>query len=296
MSPSDLKHSIARLNVEVQKAFNGKVPWKDIWANIKGVTEEFRATSFQDVTVRQELWEQFQSIVEAVKDQQDRARERREELARSSPRHLRHIMALAEASADSDDTIVRLIGFVGSMGLSEVVLAGLDALMGKIDEAKYRLEQRSATLRSGWQYLSENKSEMFGSDRYAAHARLTEAKDALDHDWSEWKEQKQLAWQARNEMRIERERQYQEKQKRWREGQEAFIGRLRDALGRLELARDSRESHLQSLNEQLSSAWSDGYRARVEEWIDNEERNIRDIEEKIRAVSDKIDEARSKLW
>ena len=45
----------------------------------------------------------------------------------------------------------------------------------------------------------------------------------------------------------------------------------------------------------MSSAWSDGYRERVEGWIDEEEHAIDDIEAQIRQVEDWLEEDRSKL-
>ena len=77
--------------------------------------------------------------------------------------------------------------------------------------------------------------------------------------------------------------------------QKAFVSRLYESLGKLEGARDRRADHLRHLEEQYQSAWSDSFRDRVQGWMDEERGNIHEIEEKIRSVRDKIDEASRKL-
>jgi chromosome segregation ATPase len=73
------------------------------------------------------------------------------------------------------------------------------------------------------------------------------------------------------------------------------ISKLEDRLDRLESALDHRKNNLSKLEDMRDSAWSDSFRDRVEEWIDEENARISDIESKIDQIKGWISDIEAKL-
>ena len=74
-----------------------------------------------------------------------------------------------------------------------------------------------------------------------------------------------------------------------------FIDRLEGEEDKLEAALSHRQEHLAKLLDDYRNAWSDGFRERVEGWIDEERQNIADSEAKLDGVRGKLSEARLRL-
>lgn len=291
MTADKLRREIAGLQQALNASASGsRVDWKNVWADIKGIGASFKGAEFSSREERENAWSLFQNVVGQIKEQQARHREKQEQLASGSSRHLDHIRSLTDA-ASPDDGLADILITVFTAGANLALKAGLDALLGHHDEMFAELHRRSAALREAGQYLSAHKAEMLGRDKAAAFESIKSQRERLDADWSAWKSAIQEAKQKRHEDYLER----QAKREAWRENQNAYVARLEGALERLDSARSRRREHLGDLREKRDSAWSDGYREKVEGWIDEEEQNIADIESKMRDVADKLEEAKSKL-
>ena len=159
-----------------------------------------------------------------------------------------------------------------------------------VDERKEMLKTCSEVLCEGWGLLSRYKSEMLGGHKQEAFEALSKAKEILDNQWARWKETQQEAYEARCQIREEREA----KRAVWRERTENNIGNLRQWLERFQEILANREAHLEELEEKRDTAWNDEFRERVEGWIEEEEENIQVIREKIEGVESRLEDERQK--
>lgn len=291
MDGPELERRIELLSSTVRSAISsGRGDWKTIWGGIRLIGEGFKGSRFPDRESREVAWTAFQNAVQAVKDQREETQARREQIAGSSGRHLRHILALVDA-AGPDSAFADLAMMVSAGGLSILVQAGMDAAFGPTDELRLSLERRSRCLSEASTYLKDNKTEMTGADKAEAFAAITDSRANLQGDWVEYKAAQSRAFEARQERRAEKA----QKQERWRQGQSEFLDKLREALERKAGQLDRAEAHLSELYGKRSEARSDDYRGRVDEWIYEAKERINGLESAISDIRSKIAEVRDKL-
>lgn len=291
MDGPELERRIELLSSTVRIAISsGRGDWKAIWSDIKVIGEGFRGSRFADPDSRQVAWTTFQNTVQAVKDQREESQARREQIASSSGRHLRHILHLVDA-AGPDSAFADLAMALSTGGLSILVQAGMDAAFGPTDEVRLSLERRGRCLSDASAYLKDNKTEMTGADKAEAFAAITDQRASLQGDWAEYKTAQSRAYEVRQERRAERAA----KHERWLSGQREFLEKLGDALERKAGSLDRAEAHLRDLYEKRSDAWSDGYRERVDGWIYEAKERIDTLESDIADIKSKIAEVRSAL-
>jgi hypothetical protein len=116
---------------------------------------------------------------------------------------------------------------IATGGLSAVIEAGFDALLGPFDEQKYELQRYSQAMKEGWAYLSEHKGEMLGKHKQQAFAVLNSAKESLDSAWERWKEGKQ---QALDQYHAEKRAAWEERQAK----REAWESHMNEHISNLE--------------------------------------------------------------
>jgi len=225
---------------------------------------------------------------------QERAKDEGEKRVRESERHLEQIRSYAWKATPSSESADALLA-IATGGLSVLIKAGIEAILGPFDERKIELQGCSKVLKEGWAYLSHNKDEMLGKHKKEAFEALSNASDSLGRAWDTWKTGRQQAIdhyhaekQAAKEVR-------QAKREAWEVRMRENISKLEDRLDRLESARCRRESNLSRLEDMRSSAWSDSYRERVNGWISDERERIADIESKIDQIKAWISDMKAKL-
>lgn len=291
---SEIEALLDSLEALAEEAEGKRTNWRDVWSDIKNIGRAFKESRFPTAQDRQAAWSRFQSIVERVKTSQAQARQEFEERLRESEHHLNQIRSYAWKATPSSEAADAILA-IATGGLSVLIKAGLDAILGPFDERKLELQTCSAALKEGWAYLSENKGEMLGKHKKEAFDVLSSASDALGRAWDVWKagreqaiehyrSQKRAAWEAR-----------QAKREAWEARMRENISKLEDRLDRLESALDRRRSNLSKLEDMRDSARSDSYRERVDAWIDEEHDRIAEIERKIDQVKAWISETEAKL-
>jgi chromosome segregation ATPase len=187
-------------------------------------------------------------------------------------------------------------------GLSVVLKAGLEALLGPFDERRMELQRCEEARRDGWAYLTKNKSEMLATHKNEAFEALKQAEESLRIAWDTWRKAKQdaldhfhadkrAAWEARQAEKQERIA----KREAWEERVREQIANLQERIERLEGVLEHKRSHVSELEEKRDSATSDAYRDRVEGWIDEEREKIADIERQIDQIEGWIAEKTAKL-
>jgi hypothetical protein len=287
MESEKLDEKIDQLASQFESPSSDRRDWKALWSTIKELSSDFKGVRYPTRDERNAAWSRFQSIVQNIKQAQAKEFEQRNARVEQSTAHLSQIQSLA-SSAGTDDAFVELILHVATGGMTLIAKLALDALLGKSDEEFQRLQGRSEIMKRAWAYLSDHKTEMTGRDKATAYALLEKTKERLDNDWGRWKTHRQ-------EIVAERNREREAKRQEWRVGQRQFIERLEGAEYKLEAAISRRQEHLSKLIGQYESAWSDGYRERVQGWIEEERSNIADIESKLEDVRAKLSEARLRL-
>lgn len=298
---SEIEALLDSLETLVDEAEGKRGKWKDVWGEIKSVGQAFKGSRFPTAQDRQAAWDRFQSIIANVKACQERAREKFEERVRESKYHLEQILPYVERATPPSESTDALLA-ICTGGLSVLIKAGIDAILGPFDERKLELQRCSEILKEGWAYLSQNKAEMLGKHKKEAFDALKKASEALHEAWDKWKSargeaieqyhaEKQAAWEAR-----------QAKREAWIAKREAWEGRLReniskleDRLDHLESALGRRQGNLSKLEDMRDAAWSDSYRDHVEEWVDEENDRISDIERKIDQIKGWISDMEAKL-
>ncbi len=297
----EIESFLDSLETLVDEAERKRGKWRDVWSEIKSIGQAFKESRFPTAQDRQATWNRFQSIFANVKSCQERGREKFEERVRESKYHLEQILSYAERATSPSGSADALLA-ICTGGLSVLIKAGIDAILGPFDDRKFELQKCSEAMKEGWVYLSQNKGQMFGKDKQEAFEALKKASEALHEAWDEWKSarreaigqyhaEKQATWEARRAKR----KAWIAKREAWEERMRENISKLEDRLDRLESALDHRKNNLSKLEDMRDSAWSDSFRDRVEEWIDEENARISDIESKIDQIKGWISDIEAKL-
>lgn len=298
---SDIEALLDSLENLIDEAERNNKKWKEVWSEIKNISQAFKGSQFPTPKDRQAAWNRFQSIIANVKASQERAREEFARRVSESESHLERIRALARKATPSsglDDVFVAI--FTG--GLSIAISQTLEAILGPFDERKSELIACNKAMKEGWESLSKNKGQMLGKDKQEAFETLTRASESLSAAWDEWKRaqrtaseqyhaERQAAWEARQARR----RENIARREAWEERMRENISNLEDRLDKLESALERRQRNLSKLEGMRDSAWSDNYRDRVDGWIDEENDRISNIEAAIRQVSEWISDTGAKI-
>lgn len=281
----DLKDEIIAFSNMIPKGwFNTKsFDSKRIWEKIREINALFKEIRFPLKEDRQIQWSLFQGLISKVKHVEQEERELWDRKKLNSEDLLNRIKSHAynaEPPNPLNDVIVAI--FTG--GLSSVI----SDIMGQFDEHKSDLLICSKNLREGWNLFSQSKSDLLSKDKREAYYVLSQAQERLDLAWSNYKHERQIAFEKHHRIKMQRNEQRIAKI-------ESNIEKLKQRKERILEVLAHKESHLSELRDRYYDAKSDGYRNRVSEWIDEEERNIRELEEKIDNIDDWIEEQRAKL-
>ena len=298
---AQLRGLIDALNALADAAEGNKEKRLEFWSEVKNIDALFKESRFPTPKDRQDSWKQFQAIIGRVKAAQHQAKEAFDKRLSQSEYHLSQLRSFAESATPSSELADVIIALCTG-GLSVVLKAGLEALLGPFDERKMELQRCEEARREGWAYLTKNKAEMLKTHKDEAFDALKRAEDSLRIAWDTWKRAKQdaldqfhaekrAAWEARQAEKQER----LAKREAWEERVREQISNLQDRLERLEGVLDHKRSHISELEEKRDSASSDSYRDRVEGWIDEEREKIAGIEGQMDQIKGWIAEAEAKL-
>lgn len=291
---SEIERLLDTLESLIEEAEGRGKNWRDVWVEIKNIGRAFKDSRFPTAQDRQLAWNRFQSLVARVKARQEQAKRAVEGRIQESERHLDRILSYASSATPSSELADVLFAVVTG-GLSVVVQAGLEAILGPFDERKLELQKCSQALKQGWAYLSQNKGDMLGKHKKEAFEALSKASDSLGAAWDTWKTGRQRAVEHyRSQKQAAREAR-QAKREAWETRMRENISKLEDRLSRLESALERRRGNLSRLEDMRSSARSDAYRERVENWISEEREKIDQIRDKIGRTEEWLSETKSKL-
>ena len=291
---SEIEALLDSLEALLEEAQEGRIKWGDIWREIRNIQKAFKESRFPTAQDRQAAWGRFQSIIAKVKTCQERARREFEEILRRSEYHLEQIRYYAWRATPPPEIIDAILA-ICTGGLTILIKAGLEAILGPFDERKLVLQKCSEALKEGWAYLSRHKGEMLGKHKKEAFDALSRASELLGQAWDIWRTGKKQAIEHYRRLKQEAREARQAKREAWEIRMRENISKLEDRLERLKRALDRRRSNLARLEAMRDSARSDSYRKRIDDWIEEERSRIAEIEGKIEQVEAWISEARDKL-
>ncbi len=285
---ASLDRLIDSLEEMVDAARPFRTRWKPMRDTIRQTSSAFKAVRYPTQDEKQAAWDRFQALVQRFRAIQAEEQQSWDQVARRSAELKQEIVTCAsEATPPSG-----LEEAIGTLVMAPFQLVGrmINAVLPgpPVDETRQMLEYCSRKLKDGWRLLSEHKEEMLGRDKKEAFEALRQAQDRLNDAWERWKGARTEAQEAAREAHRARHEAWQDRVRGNVEKLEQRLDRLYDAVSR-------REAHRDHLLEQRDSAWSEGFRERVEGWIEEEEERIRDIRAKIAQVEDWLREERTKL-
>lgn len=252
----ELDERIEGLATLFDSARFGDGAWGEVWAEVRGIRDAFKAVRYESREDREEAWSDYQRLVDQIKADRDERQYRSERLARE-------IRNTAPNLADGG-----IVGGLASLGASMMTGGFLDS------DAEESLKYQSGQLSEAWSRFKEHKDDLLPQERNAVYAELKEAQEILDAAWAELKSAKQAAWRERTE---------------------ANLNKNRDKLAEL-LEKEARMSERASkLQDDIDSAWSDDFRERAEGWLEDLEGKLASLREHIARVEGWIEEDEEKL-
>ncbi len=268
-----------KLESDIENAKDGQLSWQEVWGSIKELGILFKETRFTSKVDRETAQKNFNNLVNAVKELQEQVKQEKEERARVSAERKDEILECAESGKPpfmSNDEVLSIL----TLGISEMISNFVQA-GEELDEKKEQLQYWSEKVREAWELFKDHKEELLGRDKQEIFNKLREMQEELDQAWEEWKSSKQQYHDAKREA--------------WEERVRENIEKLETRLEKLNEVLAHKEEHLTELEQKRDDAWNDDFRERVEGWIEEEERAIEEIKEKIDQIERWLEEERDKL-
>ncbi len=309
MDYSELDRFIDRLQDAVEDTDPQKGYWRELWALVRQIGDGFKESRYPTLEDKRQARERFNELVARAKARSDQQKaqinerrrewERKEQRSRNTLSRVESKLAAARPTSDFERAIADVI--LAPLLLVERLLSAILGLED-IDEVRQELLACNEKMREAWGLFREHKDDLLPGDRKKAYDSLTATQKRLNQAWERWKdtkqrvhEQRRRAWQEQQREKEVRRAEREEKHRRFVERVEANIGSLEEKLSRARGALDRHEARLADLRDQYRSAWSDGFRERCSEWIDDCERRIDDIREHIERLEGWLAEERGKL-
>lgn len=302
MEYSELNNLIDALQQAVRNEHPEKGYWKELWSLVRETRASFKETRYPTAEEKQAAWSRVNQLAEEAERRSQREKEERERRERAwkerqdrSGRALNRIESKLAGTRPLSD-LEHMIGTL-ILGPILVVESMLRSVLGleELDAVHEDLKACSSYMKDAWRLFNDHKRELLPGDKSRAYQELTAAQERLNNAWDRWKaakdefhQRRRQEWEQRRHNREERHRDFVRRVEANIEKLEAKLAKAEDALGR-------QQNHLSDLRDQYASAWSDSFRDRCSDWIDEAENRIRDIEDSIDRMRGWIDEERSKL-
>ena len=298
--------------------------YQSFWGRVREINTLFKDLNPLTRDDRIRLRSQINAICQSVKESQQ---EQRETMERYSHERRDAIMdrinqALGYSTGDADDLrraseiLKETMAFFkkGWEGTANFQSAFINEAFG--NEGRLTKEDREECWEAYTSALDEVKNcrqALQNSDYDRASQAVSEAVWAANNDKP--REAKELIKQAQQIMKdcyLHKDQRQtlrddldtawdtatshqEEKHKEWLQRQEDGIARLEEALDKAENAADRVRNNISDNESKLYGECSDNYRERVEGWISEGQDKLRDIEDSISSLNNKIADARSRL-
>jgi len=272
--------------------------WSELWTLVKQINSGFKEVKYPSREDKEKAWALFQGLIKRAKErsEQNKARIRQQEeeweRKKQKSKFTKEEIILKAESAGPMSGFQRSFSeiFVLPGKIIADVITGLFGMNDDkdLDDIYKELLECNRALEKGWELFNQNIELMLPGDKNEAYKYLQDARKKLDYAWSQWKEKKTA-------LKVLRKRQVEEKHALFLERVKCNVAKLEEKLEKAEGALIRQQSLLEDLREKYDSAWSDNYRRRCGEWIQECEDRIVSIKEHINKLEDWLKKERTKL-
>ncbi len=302
MDYQELNDLIVRLRDLVEEANPRKGYWKELWSLARQISDGFHSTRFLTRADKDQAWTEFQAIREEANQRSaaDRARIEEQQKQWENRQHrsseIRSKLIVKTAHTRPSTEIERAIAAPILLPI-QLIDAALRKILGleDLDAVKEELQFCSEHMREAWQLFTEGKSDLLPADKAYIYKLLSDAQARLDAAWSHWKDEKSRLFTLKKEAWERRKQEREEKHQQFGERVTANIEKLEAKLEGAKSALERNEAHLEKLRDDYNNAWSDSFRERCSEWIEECEEKAGDIQASIERMETWLSEERSKL-
>ncbi len=297
---------------------------KDDFAELKNLSSEIfefiKQPRFPSKERRVAVWDKFNSLRDKLREQENEYYTKIREKITKRNNHSEELTEKIIRTIDAchpDSPLEELFELLGKLVL---YLTGIGFLMDAVEwllgikeeKPKNPLKVKSEALRDVRRFINDNKDDITREDKQKIYARLDTVQADLNKAWDDYKEElqkKQEEWEERKkhneQKKIDWERNQREflsklenrleKQIEFKEKLEKIYDNQKEFLTKLEKRLDNQQDFLRKMNDQLddledkySSAYSDNFRDKVSDWIDDKKSKISEVENDIESIEDKI--------
>ena len=323
---SDAELSIAEIKELIKDGFYINNPEKESIAQLKGLIEKafdyFKHTRWPSKERRTQAWEEFNQLREKIKKEEDEfyinLREKRAEWTESSHQLSQIVIETIEACHPDvlSNSLTELLGqlatFLNSTGINGESVAFLSEKQE--ENSKNLLKPKSETLRDIKKFITEIRDDLTREDKARIFARIEAINIELNKAWDVYREnlqKKQEEWE-------ERKKQNEFKRAEWLVKQNDFLKVLEEKLekriaDKANLERilvNKQEFHgrqksrlenqleflkkitgdLEDMKEKLETAWSDNFREKMLEKVEQKKQKIDEVNKDVAIVTAKSEE------
>jgi len=246
--------------------------WNEVFELMNEIKEELKIVRYPTLNEKNEAWQKLYRLREKAYT------EREKDFKYISKGHL-------------DELHSKLAGLRYS-ALEDFIVSNLT--FGEMKVTKEEMRQRGQELNEAAKYFSSVKQEMSREDKAEIHERILDIRESHDRFWEEIKQHSNELEQ----IKYEKQKAWEERQERKRQAKERVENNLEKNKGKLENAKDALErfeKQKANLEEKIESAYSDNYREKHEEWLDEVNEKISRVEEQIERLEGWIREDEQKL-
>ncbi len=314
------------VNTILQSPELGKNEFGNIRAIINNTFEIIKQNKWPSRELRNEHWDRFNLIREAVKKIEDNYYTQLREEIQNRTAHsgdlTRVIIEIIENS-HPDKSLTELVMSVRNLKQffmePDEALKDIALLQEEIDpESKSTLRIKSDVLRDIRKIITESRNEITKDDKQRIYVTIDSFHSLLDNAWKSYKEEMQLKQSTREERikqnagkkqewlgkqkdflnmlegRFENQTAFREKLKKIAEDQDAFIARLESRIENQQDYLIKLNDQLIDLEEQQASAWTEKFKEKVDGWIVNKKQKMNEVEKEVLNLHKKIAEIKRK--
>ena len=284
-------------NEDPQKGY-----WRELWGLVSRIRAGIKETRYPTAEEKHGAIERLNELVEAAErrsqEEKQRRAERQREWEQRTARSDRARQEIEKKVAGTRPTtdLERMIASV-ILALLNLLEAALRSVLGleQLDEIHEDLKICSANMKNAWGLFSESKHDLLPGDKNELYRQLKDAQERLNAAWDRWKSAKNQAYEERRRAWEARQREHDEKHRSFVARVEANIEKLEAKIAKAEDALERQRDHLSDLQDKYREAWSDDFRERCGDWIEEAEERIRSIENSIHQWREWLEQEHDKL-
>jgi len=298
----ELDHLIDSLAKSVANEHPQKGYWSELWKLVSRIRNELKTTNYPKAADKRAAIKHLNDLVDAARvrgETEKRLREERQREWEERKEKSEFARKSIERNIAGTRPTTNLEIMISSMILAPIM--ALEAIMRsafgleQLDALFEDLKACNGKMQEAWRVFNESKSELLPGDKHQLFQQLRDAQERLNSAWDQWKRAKNEAHQERRRVAESLQQEREEKYQNFVSRVEANIEKLEAKIAKAENALERQHANLSDLRDQYRDAWSDPFRERCSEWIDEAEERIQSIEDSIDQWKEWLQQERDKI-